>query len=272
MTRRPKRRKARRTKNDNLKTFFIGGDYQLCTPHWEDGTLEVLKDIAEKRKTEVIVNQNFLDDEEDNDGKRRMSQTLPRNIRKNGPEKKAIENLWKNCDAVATSINREWTTFGMVVLRSEAGCGMQAVHEDGVSGQPEIGGLLIAVQEGTKLYIKGRLQELRVGEVLAFSGSTPHCGADYSELNVRFHAYIAEKAEHIPIDAVGKRQFMCAHCTASFDKQKGLKGHICDGRPRSEVEAIRRGNRERQQRFRDRKKLLKKQSADGISNPIVEEN
>eukprot|EP00980_Cylindrotheca_fusiformis_P023888 scaffold11119_cov107-Cylindrotheca_fusiformis.AAC.2 len=276
-----KRKKARTTKNDNQESWFVDGDHQLFSPDWKDGTLQVLKDYAEKIATDVIISQNFLDDEkddeEDNDGKRRMSKTLPRYIRKNGPEKKAIADLWKVGDRVARAINRNWRTFGMVVLRSEAGCRKQATHEDGVPGQPEIGGLLIAVQEGTKLYVKGKLKELRVGDILGFGGSTAHCGADYSERNVRLHAYIAEKLEHIPINSVGKKKFQCAYCGQGFTSQKGLKGHIsCRGGKPATIneEAVKRGNRERQQRFRDKQKLRKLllEQSTNESNPTVEEN
>eukprot|EP00980_Cylindrotheca_fusiformis_P023850 scaffold11065_cov115-Cylindrotheca_fusiformis.AAC.2 len=251
------RKKARL--NEEPDTWFIAGKYQLCTPHWDDGTLDVLKRIAENKATNPIVNQS-LDNKNDNDGKRTMSRKFPRNIRKDGPEKNAIMNLWQACDSVAKGINRKWTTFGLVVLRSEAGCRMQAVHEDGIPGQPEIGGLLIAVQEGTKLYIKGvGLKELHVGEVLAFSGSIPHCGADYSELNVRFHANIAEKEEHIPKNKLWKREYPCPLCIGNFNTPQRLHDHLCKGRPDSVNERIRRGNRERAQRHRDKKKLLKEQ-------------
>eukprot|EP00980_Cylindrotheca_fusiformis_P031619 scaffold26696_cov250-Cylindrotheca_fusiformis.AAC.1 len=116
-------------------------------------------------------------------------------------KKAAMTELWTICDNIATTINDSWKTFGMVVLRSEKGCCQQEVHVDGIYGKPEIGGLVIAVEEGTKLMIDGGLLNLNVGDVVAFSGNTPHAGAAYKERsNVRFHAYMAAEKTDLPND------------------------------------------------------------------------
>ena len=95
------------------------------------------------------------------------------------------------------------TPMNGVVLRSLPGCDVQSFHADYNPEEPcfQPGspltkplGILMALTDGAKLYIRDRLGHvytihLNAGDILVFDGDAIHAGADYDEENVRLHMY-----------------------------------------------------------------------------------
>jgi hypothetical protein len=154
-----------------------------------------------------------------------------------------LKRLWNDLQNIAELHNRGWKPFRLVVLRSEAGCSKQETHTDGTSGNPEIGGILIAVENETFFGVNGTKLELRAGDAVAFHGSTPHNGEAYQNNNVRYHVYLAKKEGDVPTDEVGKFDLVCDTCSVGFETKDQKRYHICPMDSPDKKEALRERKR-----------------------------
>eukprot|EP00980_Cylindrotheca_fusiformis_P010286 scaffold2294_cov106-Cylindrotheca_fusiformis.AAC.2 len=259
-------RTRKRRNNEQWQRPLLKGKFTRVRPEWSEGCLANLRKIALAVDIQPIFNQN-LEDPSDNDNLRTMIRKFPRESHAEAWEKNAIGELWKVCDSIATAINRKWSTYGLAVVRAEKGC-QKAVHSVGAGDGTEIGGLIVAVQDGTKYHFHGGKEalELRIGDAIAFHGSIPQCGAAYDERNVHFFAYIAEDKTHLPNDKVGKWNWSCEKCTKGFDTKKSMKRHVCKAEPPEKHELKRKRNRERQRKHRQNKKKSLNQESTSSGN------
>jgi hypothetical protein len=244
-----------------IETVFNEVGYDIYRLDLSAQTLQQLKERASKASTKAIFNEHSSPNEKHealvNDKKRQMSKpTTKSDIERNA----AVKELWGKLKVIGKKHNRAWKPFKLVVLRSEAGCMKQETHTDGIVGNPDIGGILIAVEDKTFLDINGRTLELNAGDAVAFHGNTPHNGAAYEQDNVRYHVYLARKEADIPEDQVGKFALTCEKCATSFDLIKQRTSHLCVKDPEN-LERLRSGNRKRQQIYRENKKKRKAELA-----------
>jgi hypothetical protein len=236
-------------------TRFAPRGYAVYKLDLTQQTIEELKRIADGKKTEAIFNQrvapNTILEAKENDKKRLMSKPFfPTNIQKN----KCLKLLWKELEVIAKFHNCEWQPFKLVVLRSEAGCSKQETHTDGTADNPEIGGVLIAVEDETFFEINERKLVLRAGEAVAFHGNTPHSGAAYEKNNVRFHVYLAKKKGDVPTDEVGKFDRVCDQCHRGFNSSSEKKNHTCKAQAPEKIELKKRRKRDNKRDERERKR------------------
>ena len=78
--------------------------------------------------------------------------------------------------------------------------------EDGPPSLPHHFGVLIALQDGTRLLhgVTGEEIEIPRRGAIIFRGDFPHAGASYAKRNVCFHLYYIRGWPHLPIDSDGK--------------------------------------------------------------------
>jgi hypothetical protein len=236
-------------------TLFEDCGYLVFRLGLEKRIIDGLKKIAQEATTEPIFNQqvapNTLEEAKDNDRKRRMSKGFSNSrVKKN----QFLRPLWDKLQYIAKLHNREWKPFRMVVLRSEAGCGEQQTHTDGKGDDVEIGGIIIAVEDNTFFHVNGRKLVLSAGDAVSFHGNTPHNGAAYENLNVRFHVYLAEKGGEVPHDEVGKFERICHLCGRGFMSQKELTNHTCKGKTKEQIEEQKKRKRDNKRNQRAREK------------------
>lgn len=179
---------------------------------------ELKRQICDK-ETESIFNHG--------DGVQRRSMLKfdgLRQQRKLNFEHSTVQDMFEKVQQRLSTILPTHTMRDGVVLFSKVGCGVQAAHADyAPTAQMAVApdslqpfGALIAVQEGTKLYVwpgSNRLSTIREdflsqiepidplvvllnpGDVLLFAGSLVHAGAEYSSAdNVRVHFYVDSPA------------------------------------------------------------------------------
>jgi hypothetical protein len=243
-------------------TRFSNWGYAVYRLNLTQPTIEKLKKIAGERKTNAIFNQqvapNGTQEAKDNDKKRHMSKPFTNT---NIKTMSGLQDLWNELTTIGELHNRAWKPFNLVVLRSEAGCLRQEIHTDGTGDDPEIGGVLIAVEDETFFDINQTKLELRAGEAVAFHGNTPHNGAQYAKNNVRFHVYLAKEKNDLPTDEVGKFYRICDKCHMGFMTPKDKKNHFCHARPVEEIKAKRERNKQAKRRKKvkeqDRKNVCK---------------
>ena len=90
-----------------------------------------------------------------------------------------------------------------VVLHSLTGCAEQQMHTDYCVSDVRRSvskplGVLLALQDSTKLEIPGETVHLSSGDVAIFDGDQPHAGAAYEEPNIRVHLYLDCPGVHRP--------------------------------------------------------------------------
>jgi hypothetical protein len=237
-------------------TVFPPWGYAVHKLRLSDGDIKRLKKIAIKKPTQPIFNQVITSHEEGearrNDGLRKMSQPFTYLGVQNA---RCLGRLWEEMQIIGKYHNREWEPFRLVVLRSMPGCMAQESHTDG-TGDLEIGGILVAVQDGTFFQVNGRDIELSAGEAVSFHGNTPHNGAAFDTLNVRFHAYLAGEEDDVPQDAVGKFHVICDGCHRGFDSRRDMRNHKCKARKQEikDKEKVQNKINKRRQRARERKR------------------
>lgn len=164
--------------------------------------------LGSRKASQAIFNHNELSRR--NDSKRRQT-NLPR-------KSKPLRNFVGGIEAYLRQQFPNLTPADWVVLTSEPGCQAQAAHTDYVpttsfltTGNVPVN-VLVALQDGTKLYVWPRshtvvLQEvggdvvegqpiekkpvfLQKGDLLLFSGLLVHAGAEYPKRNCRLHCYL----------------------------------------------------------------------------------
>jgi hypothetical protein len=211
-------------------TEFPPWGYAVHKLRFSDAEIKGLKQIAVQKPTDPIFNQVIASDQEGeppkNDGLRKMSKPFTHKGIQNA---KCLGKLWQQMQIIGKYHNREWEPFRLVVLRSMPGCMAQESHTDGIGGL-EIGGILVAVQDGTFFQVNGRDIELSAGDAVSFHGNTPHNGSAFDVANVRFHAYLAREENDVPQDAVGKFDFICDGCHRGFNSRKDMGNHKCKAR------------------------------------------
>jgi hypothetical protein len=211
-------------------TEFPPWGYAVHKLRLSDAEIKGLKKIAVQKPTQPIFNQVIASDQEGvapkNDGLRKMSTPFTHKGIRNA---RCLSKLWQQMQIIGKYHNREWEPFRLVVLRSMPGCMAQESHTDGTGGL-EIGGILVAVQDGTFFQVNGRDIELSAGDAVSFHGNTPHNGAAFDAANVRFHAYLAREENDVPQDAVGKFHVICDGCHRGFNSRKDMRKHKCKAR------------------------------------------
>jgi hypothetical protein len=241
-------------------TVFYDEGYAVHKLGLTQQTIEKLKEKAQKTKTAAIFNQqvapNATQEALDNDKKRKMSK---KPFSKSKIQKiSCLKELWKKLEIIAKYHNRDWQPFKLVVLRSEAGCMEQETHTDGTYGKPDIGGILIAVEDKTFFDINGKKLELHAGYAVAFHGNTPHNGAAYEKENVRYHVYLARDKHDVPEDEVGKFDITCDKCATGFETINQRKNHTCHSNPE---EAERKKERATMRKRKERANKKKRKAA-----------
>jgi hypothetical protein len=245
-------------------TIFYKEGYHVHNLGLTAQTLEGLKKKAWDAKAEPIFNQQIVPDENEealvNDRKRKMSKPVTKTVIKKDAK---MKDLWKKLEVIAKMHNRAWKPFKLVVLRSEAGCMKQETHIDGIVGNPDIGGVLIAVEDKTFLDINGRTLELNAGDAVSYHGNTPHNGAAYKQENVRYHVYFARKEADILEGQVGKFAGTCEKCATGFKTINQRKYHRCRNDP-VKLAMMRAGDNRRKRKQRAITKKWKKWKAEGV--------
>jgi hypothetical protein len=241
-------------------TIFFKEGYAVYKLGLTAQILEGLKKRALEAKAEATFNQQAPNEKGEalvvNDKKRKMSKPIAKSVIKWAAE---VKELWSKLEVIARMHNRAWKPFKLVVLKSEAGCMKQETHTDGIIGNPDIGGILVAVEDKTFLDINGRTLELNAGDAVAFHGNTPHNGAAYKQENVRYLVYLARKEADIPEGQVGKFARTCEKCATGFETINQMKYHLCRNDP-VKLAKMREGNNRRK---RKQRAIAKKRKAEG---------
>lgn len=242
-------------------TIFFKEGYDVYKLGLTGRALEGLKKRALEAKVEATFNQQVPNEKEEalmivNDKKRKMSKPIAKSVIERAAE---VKELWSKLEVIARKHNRAWKPFKLAVLRSEAGCMKEETHTDGIVGNPDIGGILVAVEDKTFFDINGRTLELNAGDAVAFHGNTPHNGAAYKQENVRYHVYLAREEADIPEGQVGNFARTCEKCATGFETIIQSYYHICRNDP-VKAAIMRAGNNRRKRKQRAN---AKKRKSDG---------
>jgi hypothetical protein len=179
----------------------------------DEKEIATLNELANKYKTNPIFNQEIQNENEGkttvflNDNKRRTSNPIQN---KRDP---VIKETMRVVNQFTKLINPKFKVQKAVYLRSEAGCLPQAEHTDGTPTTNDFCSCVLAIEDGTKIRMNGRIIYLKVGEAIFFHSGVLHNGCDYDKDNNRLFFYIAKKKNDIPKDGVGDRApIYCDYC------------------------------------------------------------
>jgi hypothetical protein len=148
---------------------------------------------------------------------------------------------------------RRWHAFSWYAIKSNAGGGEQAFHQDYVpdtlfQDYTEFGSFpgscLLALQDGTSLNLiptdswrsqffkdEVRTLHLKAGQMVIFKGYVAHGGAKYTRENIRLFAYLVFKQRdddimnHTSFVILSSRLLKCNRCAEAFSTKQLLNDH-----------------------------------------------